>query len=82
MGLWASIGGSFEEQYGMYEKGAHAGVGPVRKSARSKCGYNRDVVGPKGAERLKLCIKGISEQGGLEGHKCALAGRQVTCFPT
>ena len=82
MRLWASIGGSFEEQYDRYEKGAHAEVGLVRKSVRSKYGDNRDVVGPKEAERLKLCIKGIGEQSGLEKHKCALAWRQGTCFPT
>ena len=77
MGLWAGIGGSFGEQYGRYEKSAHAEVWLVRKRVRSKYGDNRDVVEPKGAERLKLYIKGIGEQGGLDMYKYALARWQT-----
>ena len=85
MGLWAIISGDSNDFTDKYTRSALGTLKFVRKDMRGKRkrkNINLDVVRPKEAERLKLYIKGISEQGGLEKHKYALAGRQVTCFPT
>ena len=79
MGLWAKINGAFEDEdtYDKYARSAHVAVEHARKRMRSKYGDDRDVVRPKEAEVLKFYIKGMSEQGGLENHKYALARWQI-----
>ena len=76
MGLWASIGGFFEDSH-KYEKDALVTLERVRQRVRSKYGNNRDVLRPKTAEELKFHIRCVNEQGGLENHKYALARWQI-----
>ena len=75
MGLWARING--EDLYDKYAKSAHETLGQVRKDVRRKYGNNLDTVRPKEAEELKLNIRRVNEQGGIEIHKHALARWQV-----
>ena len=49
----------------------------VRKQVRGKYGDNPDIVNPKVAEELKFYIRCMSEQGGLENYKYALARWQI-----
>ena len=79
MGLWAKINGAFEDEdtYDKYARSAYVAVEHARKRMRSKYGDDRDVVRPKEVEVLKFYIKGMSEQGGLENYKYALARWQI-----
>ena len=77
MGLWAKIQESFEEPYDEYQKNAHMILENVRKQVRGKYGDDRDIVRSKEAEELKFHIRCMSEQGGLENYKCALARWQI-----
>ena len=65
MGLWANIGGYFEDSHGKYEKDALVAPEPVRQRARSKYGNNRDVLRPKTAE--KPIIRNQSVNGSAGG---------------
>ena len=76
VGLWDRIFESFES-YDKYEISAHEAVELARKHVRSKYGDNRDITRPKEAEELKFYIRGMSEQGGLENYKHALARWQI-----
>ena len=77
MGLWARIQKSFEEPYDKYQRSANVILAHVRKQVRGKYGDNPDIVNPKVAEELKFYIRCMSEQGGLEVYKHALARWQI-----
>ena len=82
MGLWAEIKSAFEyeEPYDKYVRSAYTMLKLVRKEVRGKHkrkNINLDVVRPKEAEKLKFYIKCMSEQGGLNNYKYALARWQI-----
>ena len=77
VGLWARISESFEEPYDEYQKNAHMILENVRKQVRGKYGDDPDIVRPRVAEELKFYIRCMSEQGGLENYKYALARWQI-----
>lgn len=77
MGLLAGLRGRLEEPYDKYQRSAHRALELVRKNIREKYGDDRDTVRPLEAEMLKFHISGMSEQGGLEVYKHALARWQI-----
>ena len=77
MGLWARINESLEEPYDEYQRNANVILAHVRKRVRGKYGDDLDIVRPKEAEKLKFYIRCMSEQGGLENYKYALARWQI-----
>ena len=77
MGLWVRIRGSFEDPYDRYARSAHDTLERVRSRIRGKYGDDWDIVRPKEAEELKFSIRYMSEQGGLEVYKYALARWQI-----
>ena len=77
MGLWTRINESLEEPYDVYQRSAHRTLGEVRKYVRGKYGDDLDIVRPKEADKLKYHIRCMSEQGGLEKYKYALARWQI-----
>ena len=78
MGLWARIQEYFEEPYDKYQMSANVILAHVRKQVRGKYGENNlDMVRSKEAEKLKFYIRCMSEQGGLEMYKHALARWQI-----
>ena len=75
--MWDIISGACNEPYDKYARNAHTILEGVRKEVRGKYGDNPDTVRPKVAEGLKFYIRCMSEQGGLENYKYALARWQI-----
>ena len=77
MGLLTGLRRRFGDPYDKYQMRAHEELGRVRKIVRGKYGDDRDTVRPLEAEALKFRIRCMSEQGGFEMYKHALARWQI-----